>query len=56
MRPFWDGFLSVLAGPFTLTVCGIAAWFTFRAIQDGIAPTWVYAPLEGLEVICVILT
>ncbi len=56
MRPFWDGFLSVLAGPFTLTVCGIAAGFTFRAIQDGIAPTWVYAPLEGLEVICVILT
>lgn len=56
MRPLWDGFLSVLAGLFTLGVCGIPAWFTFRAIQDGIAPTWVYAPLVGLAGICVILT
>ena len=55
MLRFWDGFLSVLAGLFTIVVCGIPAWFAFRAIQEGIAPTWVYAPIAGLAVICVIL-
>jgi len=56
MRQIWDGFLSVLAGLFTIVVCGIPAWFAFRAIQEGIAPNWVYAPIAGLAVICVILT
>ncbi len=56
MLRLWDGFLSVLAAVVTISVCGIPAWFTFKAIQAEIAPTWVYIPLAGLAGICAILT
>ncbi len=55
MRRFWDGTLSYFASLFTLAVCGIPSWFTFQAIQAGIAPVWVYAPLVGLVGIGIVL-
>lgn len=56
MRLFVDGVLSVLAAVATLVVCGVPAWFTFQAIQTGLAPQWVFGPLGGLAGIGVLLT
>ncbi len=50
----WDSAVSAMAGAASLAICGVPSWFTFRAIQGGLAPTWAYgfvAVLAGVGVI-----
>ena len=56
MKALIDGFLSACAALATIVICGIPAWFTFQAIQAGLAPIWVYAPLAGLVVVAILMT
>lgn len=55
MRGVWDGFLSVMSGLLALAICGIPAFYTFRAIRAEIAPTWVYVPMGLLAAVGLIL-
>jgi protein-S-isoprenylcysteine O-methyltransferase Ste14 len=50
----WDSAISGLAAVAALAICGVPSWFTFRAIQGGLAPTWAYlfvALLAGVGII-----
>jgi len=55
VRHLWDGAVSGLAAVATLAICGVPSWFTFRAIQSGLAPTWAYAFVAVLAVIGLIM-
>lgn len=55
VRHFWDGMVSGLAAVAALAICGVPSWFTFRAIQGGLAPTWAYGFVAVLAVVGLIL-
>ena len=50
-----DGFVSGVAAVVALAICGVPAWFTFRAVQGGLAPAWAYGFVAVLAVVGVIL-
>lgn len=52
----WDGFLSLLAAIATVFVCGVPVWFTYAAIDAGLAPTWVWAAVVGLGFVGIVMT
>lgn len=56
MKHLWDGFLSLLAGVATAVICGVPAWFTYQAVQAGIAPDWATVSVVLLGGMGVILT
>lgn len=56
MKTAFDGFLSLLAAIATLIFCGIPVWFTYQAIEAGIAPQWAYVGVLGLGGIGLLLT
>lgn len=51
----WDGFLSLLAAIATIALCGVPVWFTYKAIDTGLAPTWVWGPVIGLGFVGLIM-
>jgi hypothetical protein len=55
VRHLWDGAISAVAAMAALAICGVPSWFTFRAIQGGLAPTWAYASVALLAVVGIIL-
>ena len=55
LRHLWDGAISGLAAVAAMAVCGVPSWFTFRAIQGGLAPTWAYAFVALLAGIGIIM-
>ncbi len=56
MRRIWDGFLSLIAAIATVAICGVPAWFTYKAIDAGLAPVWVWAAVAALAGVGVIMT
>ena len=52
----WDGFLSLLAAIATIALCGVPVWFTYRAIDFGIAPTWAWGAVIGLGFVGILMT
>lgn len=56
MKPMWDGFLSLLAAVATAIICGGPSWFTYQAIQAGIAPDWAHGFIVLLGGMGLILT
>ncbi len=55
IRHLWDGMVSAAAAIAALAICGVPSWFTFRAIQGGLAPNWVYAFVAVLAAIGIVL-
>ena len=55
VRHIWDGLVSGLAAVAALAICGVPSWYTFRAIQGGLAPVWVWAFVAVLAALGVIL-
>ena len=55
VRHMWDGAVSGLAAVAALAICGVPSWFTFRAVQGGLAPTWAYGFVAVLAAIGLIL-
>lgn len=55
MRKILDGAASFCAALLTLAVCGVPAWYSFTAVQAGLAPVWVYGFVAALAVIGLIL-
>ena len=55
LRHLWDGAVSGLAAAAAVAICGVPSWFTFRAIQGGLAPVWAYAFVALLAGIGIIL-
>jgi hypothetical protein len=55
VRHLWDGALSGLAAVAALAICGVPSWFTFRAIQGGLAPIWAWAFVALLAAVGIIL-
>lgn len=55
VRHIWDGLVSGLAAAAAVAICGVPSWFTFRAIQGGLAPTWAYGFVAVLAAIGIIL-
>jgi hypothetical protein len=57
MKQMWDGLLSLLAAVATIIITGGPSWFTYQAVDAGIAPKWalgfVFA-LGGMGVILAI--
>lgn len=51
----WDSAVSAMAGAASLAICGVPSWFTFRAIQGGLAPTWAYGFVAVLAAVGIIL-
>lgn len=56
MKHYWDGFLSLMAALATAAICGVPTWFTYRAVETGLAPQWVYAFVALLGGMGAILT
>jgi predicted FMN-binding regulatory protein PaiB len=56
MKPFLDGTASVLAALATILICGLPCWFTYKAIDAGVAPTWAWAAIAALGGVGVIMT
>ncbi|MEJ6397937.1 hypothetical protein [Yoonia sp. 208BN28-4] len=56
MKALIDGFLSFLAAIATAFICGVPAWFTFQAVQTGLAPMWVYAAVAALAGVGLLMT
>ena len=56
MKHYWDGFLSFLCATLTAAICGGPAWFTYQAVEAGIAPIWAYGFAGALGVIGLMLT
>ena len=40
MKQMWDGLLSLLAALATAVITGGPSWFTYQAVEAGIAPQW----------------
>lgn len=55
-RNIWDGLVSLGAALATVVICGVPVWFTHKAVQADVAPTWVYAPVAGLAFVGVLMT
>ena len=55
VRHIWDGLVSGLAAVAALAICGVPSWYTFRAIQGGLAPVWVWGFVAVLAALGVIL-
>ena len=55
VRHLWDGAISGLAAVAALAICGVPSWFTFRAIQAGLAPNWAYGFVGLLASVGIIL-
>ena len=51
----WDGAVSAIAAVAAIAVCGVPSWFTFRAVQGGMAPTWAYGFVAALAAVGLIL-
>ena len=50
----WDSAVSAVTAVAAIAICGVPSWFTFRAIQGGLAPVWAYgfvAVLAGVGII-----
>lgn len=56
MRAVIDGAVSLLAALATVAICGLPSWFTFKAIEAGVAPSWAWVSIVVLAVIGVLLT
>jgi len=56
MKHILDSIASVLAALATLAACGLPTWFTYQAIQAGIAPDWAWVSVAALGAIGLILT
>lgn len=56
MKHIWDGFLSVLAAIATAVITGGPSWFTYQAVEAGIAPQWALGFVFVLGGMGVILT
>ena len=56
MKHYWDGFLSLLAAVVTAAICGVPSWYTYKAVEAGIAPQWVYGFVALLAGMGLILT
>jgi len=56
MKQYWDGFLSLLAAIATAIICGGPSWFTYQAIEGGLAPEWAYVSVFLLAGMGLILT
>ncbi len=48
IRRIWDGFLSLIAAALAAGVSMVPAWYSYQAINTGIAPVWVWASIAGL--------
>lgn len=55
IKHMWDGAISGLAAIAALAICGVPSWFTFRAIQGGMAPNWAYIFVVVLAAVGIIL-
>ncbi len=55
MIRIWDGFLSGLSAVITLAVIGLPLWAAFRAVQGGLVPTWIWAPMVVLGLIGLVM-
>jgi len=56
VKHYWDGFLSALAALATAAITGVPSWYTYRAVETGLAPTWVYGFVALLGGMGLILT
>lgn len=50
-----DGATSVLSAVATAAVCGLPCWFTWKAIEAGVAPVWAWAAIAALGFIGLIM-
>ena len=51
----WDSAVSAVTAVAAIAICGVPSWFTFRAIQGGLAPAWAYGFVAILAAVGVIL-
>ena len=56
MRHIVDGIASFLAALATVAICGLPSWFTYRAIEAGVAPTWAWGAVIALSAVGAIMT
>ena len=56
LKNLWDGVLSFCAAMATAVVCGGPSWFTFQAIEAGVAPQWALASVVMLAGFGLLLT
>ena len=51
----WDSAVSAVTAVAAIAICGVPSWYTFRAIQGGLAPVWAYGFVAVLAAVGVIL-
>ncbi len=56
MKALLDGAASALAALATLVICGLPCWFTYLAIEAGVAPTWAWGAILALGGIGLLMT
>lgn len=56
MRALLDGSLSLIAALCTLALIGPTVWFSWVALDAGLAPAWGYIPVAGLGGVGLVLT
>ena len=56
MRQVFDGAASFLAAVATAVICGLPSYFTYTAIEAGVAPTWAWAAIAALAGVGLLMT
>lgn len=56
MKAFVDGATSFLAAIATIAICGLPSWFTYLAIQAGVAPWWAWISIAALAGVGLLMT
>lgn len=56
MKHVLDGAASFLAAVATSVICGLPSYFTYRAIESGVAPTWAWAAIVALAGVGLLMT
>jgi len=56
MKQVLDGIASFLAAVATAVICGLPSYFTYKAIDAGVAPTWAWAAIAALAGVGLLMT
>ena len=56
MKQFLDGAASFLAAIATAAICGLPSYFTYRAIEAAVAPTWAWGAIIALAGVGLLMT
>ncbi|NKB28099.1 MAG: hypothetical protein GKR99_11310 [Rhodobacteraceae bacterium] len=55
LRNLWDSILSFIAAILTGVICFVPVWASYRAIDDGLVPIWVWGAIIALGLVGLVM-